>query len=374
MSREETDAAWMRRALDEAHKGRPRPNPHVGAVLVKNGECVGVGHHAFAGGAHAEVAAIEDAGEAARDATMFVTLEPCNHHGRTPPCTEAILRAGIARVVVGARDAFPHEPGATDRMRAAGVDVEHGVLEAECTALVADFFKLISTGMPYVIAKTAVTLDGAMATRTGDSMWITGEAARAEVHRMRDRADAIVVGIGTVLADDPALTVRHVEGEDPIRVVLDSSLRLPPSATLVTTARETPTWVLHAPDADATRAAELDEAGVSRIEVPSAERAEGAEGLDLDAALRALGERDIVRLLVEGGPTLHGALFDAGLVDHVAAFVAPRVLGDARAPRFAGGRGVDQMRAAWRISPERIQRFGDDMLIEGPVIRGADGA
>ena len=353
-----TDERLMARAIEEAKRGRPSPNPHVGAVVANAaGEILGCGHHERAGEAHAEVAAIADASET-RGHTIYVTMEPCNHHGRTPPCTEAVIEAGIARVVLGARDPAPHVPGSIEKMRAAGIEVTLGVLEKECDALIADFAKHIQTGLPYVTLKAAVTLDGRMATRTGDSKWITGEEARTEAHRMRDGSDAVMVGIGTVLADDPALTVRHVEGIDPLRVVLDATLRTPLDAKLATAG----TIVMHAAGADATRAKALRAKGCELIEVALA-----GEHLDLGAVLKELGSREIVRLLVEGGPTLHAALLDGGHADHAAIFVAPKILGDASAPAFAGGRGVDAIAEAWTLRDTTTQQLGADVLIEGAL-------
>lgn len=365
---DERDHALMGRALEEAQKGRPSPNPHVGAVIATpDGACIAVGHHERAGGDHAEVDALRAAGDRARGATLYCTLEPCNHFGRTPPCTDAILAAGIARVVIGARDPKPHVPGAIAKLEAAGVEVRAGVREEETRALVADFARHIETGLPYVILKAAVTLDGRTATRTGDSKWITGEAARAEAHRMRDRADAVLVGAGTVRADDPALTVRHVDGQDPVRVVLDTHLGTPPDAALVRHGSSAPTWILHGPGVAAERRAALASPGVELIEVPLA-----GGRIDLDAALRELGRRDVVRLLVEGGPTVHGALLDAGHVAAVAVFVAPVLLGDPAARPLAEGGPVARIADAARLVAPRIRTFGVDVLIEGELATRED--
>ena len=352
------DASLMARAIDEARRGRPSPNPHVGAVVVDAaGRILGRGHHERAGEAHAEVAAIASA-SATEGHTLYVTMEPCNHHGRTPPCTDAVIAAGFARVVLGARDPAPHVPGSVEKMRAAGIEVTLGVLEAQCDALIADFAKHIRTGLPYVTLKAAVTLDGRMATRTGDSKWITGEDARTEAHRMRDRADAVMVGVGTVLADDPALTVRHVEGVDPLRVVLDARLRTPVDAKLARAG----TIVMHAAGAERARANALRARGCELVEVAAHEGA-----LDLGAVLKTLGARDVVRLLVEGGPTLHAALLDGGHADHAAIFVAPKIVGDASAPAFAGGRGVDAIAEAWTLRDPQTRTLGTDVLIEGAL-------
>lgn len=365
-----SDSFWMAQAVLAAQQGRTAPNPRVGAVIVSPaGEHISTGFHLRAGAPHAEADAIAKAKEGSnlpmKGATLFVTLEPCNHHGRTPPCSEAVIEAGFARVVIGYLDPAPHKPGSVQRMQAAGIVVESGVLEAECKALVADFEKLIRTGRPYVHVKSAVTLDGRIATRTGDSKWITGEAARSETHRMRDTSDACAVGVETVLADDPALTVRHVEGRDPIRVVFDSKLRTPPTAKVVT--GDAPCWILHAPKAGSVRRAALREAGAILLEVSADE--EGR--IDLDAALRTLGARDVMRLMVEGGGVLQGALLDSAHVDFVSVFVAPVIVGDTQAKGFAAGQGTTEMAQAWRLRDPAVRSLGPDVLIEGVPQRGA---
>lgn len=361
------DARLMALAIDAARRGRPSPNPHVGAVISDDeGRVVATGHHERAGMAHAEVDAIAKA-DRTEGMTLHVTMEPCNHHGRTGPCTEAVIGAGFRRVVIGALDPAPHVPGAVDRMRAAGIEVRHGVLERECKALVADFAKHIKTKLPYVVLKSAVTLDGRMATRTGDSRWITGEASRTEAHRLRDRADGVLVGIGTVLADDPQLNVRHVPGVDPVRIVLDPMLRTPHTAKVLT-ASGGECWILHGSAATADRRRALRDAGALLLEV-----AAGDDGrLVMEDVLRALGEREIVRLLVEGGPRVHGTLLDRGLADRAEIFVAPRVLGDGQAPGLAMGRGSDRMAGAWRIEDPVVRRLGDDVWISGELRRGQE--
>ena len=360
---EAEDLRFMALALRLAERGRTSPNPHVGAVLVRDGAVIATGYHHRAGQAHAEVDALRKLGGRADGATLYVTLEPCNHHGRTGPCSEAVVAAGIRRVVIGCEDRVPGHDGGAARLREAGIEVVVGVRRGEAEALVADFYKRTLAGLPYVTLKAAVTLDGRMATRTGDSRWITGEAARKHAHRMRDRSDAIMVGVGTVLADDPELTVRHVKGRDPVRVVLDSALLTPASAKVVQQAPGgTPTLIFHAPEADPTRREALTRAGAEPIEV-----ARGEQGLSLEAVLRELARRDVTRLLVEGGPTLHGALIDGGFVDRVAVFVAPRVLNDAGALPLSIGRPRERMMEALALKDVVTRRLGDDVLIEGRV-------
>lgn len=354
-------------ALAEARHGRPAPNPHVGAVVVSAGQVVGVGHHARAGEAHAEVNAIRAAGEHARGATLYCTLEPCNHHGRTAPCTDAILAAGITRVVVGCADPARHgRTSGAARLRDAGVEVVLGVREGEAREAIEDFACLVTKKRPLVVLKAAVTLDGRIATRTGDSKWITGEDARREAHRLRDRADAVMVGIGTVLADDPRLDVRMVEGRDPIRVVLDTHLRTPPEARLIAHASTRPTWLVHGPDAPPARRDALARDGVELIEAPLEEGA-----LDLGWVLTELGRRDVMRLLVEGGGRVHGALLDRGLADRAEIFVAPLVLGD------PGARPLAEMRdppmhiaSAFRLDDLQIVQLGRDVLFRGHLRGG----
>ncbi|HJL17257.1 MAG TPA: bifunctional diaminohydroxyphosphoribosylaminopyrimidine deaminase/5-amino-6-(5-phosphoribosylamino)uracil reductase RibD [Sandaracinaceae bacterium LLY-WYZ-13_1] len=362
---DDADHRFMGRALAAAREGRPRPNPHVGAVIVRDGEVVAVGHHERAGEDHAEVAAIRAAGAGAKGATLYCTLEPCNHFGRTPPCTDAILEAGLARVVVGCSDPAPHVPGATQKLRDAGVEVKVGVREDECRALVADFARHIRTGMPYGVLKAAVTLDGRIAARSGDSRWITGEAARTEAHRLRDRADAVLVGVGTVLADDPALTVRHVEGRDPIRVVLDTHLRTPVGAKLLTQRSDAPTWIVHGPDAPSGRREALEAAGAVLIERPLR-----GEVVDPLSAFEELGRREVVRLLVEGGARVHGALLRHDLVQAAAVFVAPRLLADGGAQPLADAGALDRIEDGWRLRAPRVRVLGDDVLFEGVLVKG----
>jgi diaminohydroxyphosphoribosylaminopyrimidine deaminase / 5-amino-6-(5-phosphoribosylamino)uracil reductase len=356
----------MKAAIAEAHRGRPSPNPRVGAAIVRDDRVISVAHHERAGEAHAEVNAIRAAGGSVAGATLYVTLEPCNHQGRTGPCTAAILDAGIGRLVIGCRDPAPHVPGAIDRLRTAGVEVEVGLMEEACTALVADFAKHIGTGLPFVTLKAAVTLDGKIATRTGDSKWITGEEARTETHRMRDASDAILVGVGTVLADDPKLTVRHVHGRDPVRVVLDTNLRTPPTAAVLDRDRKSGagTLIFHAPDTDVARRKALSGPGVELVPV-----SRHARGVDLTETLRILGERDVVRLLVEGGAHVHGTFLDSGLADRAAIFIAPRILGDADAMSFAAGSEVTSMERAKRLVRTHVQALGSDWLVSGDFER-----
>lgn len=365
MEREKLDIEYMRLALREAAKGEGRtaPNPCVGAVIVKNGRVIGKGWHRRAGTPHAEIHALRAAGKAAAGATLYVTLEPCNHHGRTPPCTEAILAAGIGRVVIGMDDPNPGVEGkGAARLAASGVAVTSGVLAEECRRLNRPFSKQITSGLPWLTIKAGISLDGRIAARTGHSQWITGPAARLAAHRLRDRHDAVLVGSGTALADDPSLTTRLPggRGRDPLRVVLDSRLRLPPTAKMLQQQSTAATWIFHGPEADAAAARRLQQAGAVLYEVPLA--ADG--GLDLAAVLRRLGQAGILSVLVEGGGRVHGALLRAGLADAVAIFVAPILIGGDGLP-LLDTLGLERVDLAPRLREVSRRRLGDDLLIYG---------
>jgi diaminohydroxyphosphoribosylaminopyrimidine deaminase/5-amino-6-(5-phosphoribosylamino)uracil reductase len=360
------DEVYMRLALDLARCGRGRtsPNPMVGAVVVKEGRIVGQGYHERAGGPHAEVVALREAGEAARGATLYVSLEPCCHTGRTGPCTEAILEAGVARVVAAMKDPNPLVAGrGLERLRQAGLEVTVGVLEREAARLNEVFCKYITTRRPFVVLKVAMTLDGKIATRTGASRWITGPAAREYVHALRDTYDAVLVGRGTVLADDPALTVRLPQGgRDPVRVVLDSRARLPETARVLQTGSPAPTIVAVTGDAPAERIGRLEEAGARVMVLPG----EGGR-VSLPALLEELGRREITSVLVEGGATVHAAALAAGVVDKVVWFVAPKIFGGREAPGPVGGPGVADPAAALALEDVEVTRYGPDICIEGYV-------
>jgi diaminohydroxyphosphoribosylaminopyrimidine deaminase/5-amino-6-(5-phosphoribosylamino)uracil reductase len=361
------DDGFMERALSLAEKGTPSPNPHVGAVLVEGGIVVGEGHHERAGDAHAEIVAIEQAGEKARGATLYVTLEPCNHHGRTPPCTEAIVRAGIARVVAGCRDPNPNVAGGgLEKLASQGVQVTLGPREDEAKRLIAPWAKYVTTGLPYVSLKLALSLDGRIATRTGASRWVTGPEARARVHALRAAHDAVAIGIGTALADDPRLTVRDAPGPSPARIVFDTKLRLPISSRLVETAPDVPTWVLCSEDA----ATEPEEALVDRgVEVLRARSS--AEGrIDVGAALQLVAGRGIVSIMVEGGAELAGSILAARIADELHAFVAPILLGPRGRPGAVDWAGPDEVGRAPRIVAPRWELCGEDAYVHGAIRYG----
>lgn len=363
----EEDRRWMRRALALAARarGRTSPNPLVGAVLVREGRAVGEGFHRRAGGPHAEVEALRQAGDEACGATLYVTLEPCCHHGRTPPCTEALIRAGVRRVVAAMVDPDQRVCGrGLAALRAAGIRVEVGLLEEEARRLNEAYLALKLLGRPFITMKYAMTLDGRIATRQGDSRWVTGEVARRFVHRLRDRVDVIAVGVGTVLSDDPRLTARLPRGgRDPIRLVIDSRARTPPDARVLQVRPESgaPTWIAVTAAAPARRLRALVAAGAEILCLPAT-----AEGrVDLVALMEELGRRGVLHVLVEGGAAIHGALLAAGLVDQVLAFIAPKLAGGAGAPGPVGGPGVERMAGAYRLEGVKLRRLGGDWLIAG---------
>lgn len=353
----DTEVNWMRRALELAERGRGavEPNPLVGAVIVRDGAMVGEGWHERFGQAHAEVNALAMAGASARNATLYVTLEPCCHQGKTPPCTDALLRAGIRRVVAALADPFPQVNGkGAEVLRAAGVTVDMGLCEEEARRLNAPYLKLLATGRPHVHAKWAMTLDGKIATREGHSKWISNEASRRRVHELRGRMDAILVGIGTVLADDPQLTARPPGPRTATRIVLDSRCRLPPRSILARTARETPTLVVTAADAPVERLRGLEALGCEILPL--------LEGrASVPALLAELGRRRMTNVLVEGGSAVLGSFLDTGAIDEVHVFVAPQLVGGAEAFTPLGGHGVGTVRQALRLDAIEVE------LIEGDV-------
>ena len=364
----ERDARYMGQAVRLAARatGRTSPNPMVGAVVVKGREVVGKGYHRRVGTDHGEIVALKAASKGARGAELFVNLEPCCHHGRTGPCTEAIIQAGIRRVVVGMKDPNPLVNGkGIRRLRRAGIEVNYGALEDECRELNAAFICYITRGRPLVTFKSAVTLDGKVATRGGHSRWVTGGASKIAGHRMRNTLDAIAVGVGTVLGDDPTLTCRDVRGgRDPVRVVVDSKLRTPPTARVVRATEQSsaPTLIFTTERATARKTGILTRAGATVIEV-AAERGH----VDVAAVLQELARRELTTLLLEGGPRLAGAFWQKGLVDRVTAFVAPKVLGDPRGMSMVAGAGVELMSEATELQDVTVRRLGNDVMISGKV-------
>lgn len=359
--------ALMRRALDLAERGRglASPNPVVGAVVVADGEVVGEGWHEGVGTPHAEAMALGAAGDRARGATLYITLEPCDHHGRTPPCTRAIMEAGVSRVVAGTTDPNPIVDGrGFARLREAGVEVVTPVLGEECLRRNEAFAKHIRTGVPFVTLKMAATLDGKVAARDGSSRWITGEASRADVHAMRAASDAIAVGAGTALVDDPSLTVRAADrrGRPPLRVLVDARGAVPPDARLFSP--DAPTVVATTETAPSAHRAAWARAGADVVVFEAQ-----AGRVPLDALLAHLGKRDVQALLLEGGPTLAWSAVREGLVDKLVLYLAPKLLGGDRAPGILGGEGLAPVGTALTVEIADLTRVGGDVKMEAYVHR-----
>jgi len=360
----------MRLALQEAKKGlgRTSPNPCVGAVVVRNDKVVGKGYHKMAGTPHAEVNALRNAGRKARESILYVTLEPCNHTGRTPPCTEAILEAGVKRVVIGMPDPNPQVSGGGEEYLASkGVLVSTGILQEKCQEINRPFIKHSTTGLPWVILKAGMSLDGRIAARQGRSTRITNEQSRRRVHRLRDQVDGILVGVNTALVDDPSLTTRlpgRKKGRDPLRVILDSGLRLSPTARLLQQKSDAQTWIFCGPEASKKKRHRLEKAGaiIKSVELTA------AGNLDLHAVLNELGRNQVTSLLVEGGSLVHGSFVQEGLVDQVLLFVAPVILGDKGVGlvSFTGQTGKKNIP---KLNIFRTRRYGTDLLIEGRFIK-----
>lgn len=359
-----TDQEYMQRALDLARKGQgwTSPNPMVGAVIVKDGVIIGEGFHARCGELHAERAALAACTDSPAGATIYVTLEPCCHHGRQPPCTDAILEAGIARVVVGSGDPNPQVAGkGLTILRDHGVAVTEHTLEDECKKLNDVFFHYIQTKRPYVVLKYAMTLDGKLAAYTGQSQWITGEEARRHVHTQRGRFRSILVGVDTVLADDPQLTCRVDGGRNPLRIVCDTHLRTPLTAKVVQTAAEVPT-LLATCSRERARIAKYEKLGCQVLTLPPRE-----DHVDLAALMEALGKMEVDSVLLEGGATLHWSALEQGLVNKVQAYIAPKLLGGSSAKTPVGGQGFPHPDQAVVLKNPVLTKLGDDFLIESEV-------
>jgi diaminohydroxyphosphoribosylaminopyrimidine deaminase/5-amino-6-(5-phosphoribosylamino)uracil reductase len=365
MSTSDLDLRHMTRSLELAARGRGyvEPNPMVGCVIAEGERVLGEGWHARFGGPHAEIEALRSAGTAAAGGTMYVTLEPCCHHGKTPPCTEAVIDAGIRRVVVAGRDPFPDVAGGgIQRLAQEGIEVELGLLDERASRLNAPYFKLVRTGRPWIVAKWAMTLDGKIATRTGSSQWISGEASRRLVHELRGRMDAIVVGRGTAVADDPLLTARPAGPRTATRIVMDTRASLTPDSQLVRTAHEAPVLVAAGPDAADEHRRRLIDAGCE-VWVGEAKNLQDR----LLELLDELGRRRMTNVLVEGGGCLLGSLFDMGAVDEVHAFIANKLVGGADATTPIGGCGIDSMSQAVSLDEPTIEHVGGDIHIHGRI-------
>ena len=355
------DNRMMRRALRLAIRGYTHPNPMVGCVITRDEQIIGEGWHPLAGRHHAEIIALQQAGGRANRATAYVTLEPCCHTGRTGPCADALIAAGISRVVMAVADPNPRvSGGGAARLKAAGVMVDSGLLEAEARKLNAPFFHFQTTGLPYVTLKAAMTLDGKIATRTGDSKWITGERARSYVHELRAKSGAILCGIGTVLADNPMLTSRTKDApRQPLRVVLDSRLRLPVDCNIANSALEYPTLIITTEQANSAAQDLLQQKGLEIIRLTT----DNNGNVSLSHLLDLLRKREIISLLVEGGGTIHASFLFEQLADQLLWFIAPRIVGGDTAPGPVGGEGAGTIAGSITVQKMSVRRFGPDILL-----------
>ena len=362
-----TDEQYMEIAASMAEKGRGfvSPNPAVGAVVVADNSVVGIGWHKAVGLDHAEVMALQDAGKRARNATLYVTLEPCNHQGRTPPCTRAVIRAGIKRVVVGCRDPNPGVCGkGIETLQSSGIEVTTDVLKERTRELIEDFIWYVQTGTPFVTVKSASTLDGRIATATGESKWITNEQSRRYVHRLRHEADAILVGVGTVKADNPSLTARidGMDTRDPIRVILDTRLSIDENARLLHQDSDAPALIVTAGDdhISARKKDRLEKEGVSIVD-----SGDGESRIDTVRLMKILGARGVTSLFVEGGAGVIGSFFRNSIVNKALFFKAPKILGGDDGVPVLRGRGAETMDGAMTLEHVKVSLFGDDVLISG---------
>ncbi len=358
----------MRQALGLAARalGRTSPNPVVGAVIYRGDRLIGQGYHKGPGLVHAEVEAIRAAGDDLSDAVLYVTLEPCNHFGRTPPCSEAVIASGLKKVVVGMRDPNPHVAGGgIRRLEEAGVLVTVGILEAECRELNEPFVTATEQGRPMVILKSAVTMDGKTASSTGDSKWITGEESRRFVHQLRSRYDAVMVGSGTALRDNPRLTCRLDRGgKDPVRIIVDSHLGISPEANVFHGGSTAPTLIATLASAPGGRARMLEGVGARIIRLP-----EDNGRVAIEPLLRALAADDIQSVLLEGGSTLNGSFLRAGMVDKLYLFYAPKLMGGSGSRGMVDELGAETVDRCLRLGPMNVRRFGADLMVETRPLR-----
>jgi len=353
-------------ALAKRAEGKTSPNPLVGALVVRNGRIVGKGYHKKAGTPHAERIALKQAIGKTKEATLYVTLEPCDHYGKTPPCTDAIIQSGIKKVVVGMRDPNPVNNGSgIRRLRNHGIQVEVGVLKEEALAINRPFIKMVTKKMPYVTVKVAQSLDGKIATVSGDSRWITNSRSRAKVHMLRSKVDAILVGVNTVIKDNPLLTVR-LPGKSaharPVRVILDTHLKTPLRSKVVLSASKAPIIIATTKDAASKKALPYLKKGVEIITVP-----EKRSRVDVKFLLKILAKRHIAHVLTEGGGEVIASLLNEGLVDRMQIFIAPKIIGGSKAPTSVEGGGVRKMSAALNMKTVDVRRIGEDIIIEGEL-------
>lgn len=360
---QDKDTYFMQMALELAEKGRGAvaPNPMVGAIIVKDGRIIGAGYHEKFGEGHAEVNAIRSATEDVAGATIYVTLEPCSHYGKTPPCSDKIIEKKIGRVVIAALDPNPLVSGrGVKKLQAAGIEVVTGILAEESSRLNEIFMKYIVAKEPFVVMKAAMSLDGKIATRTGESQWITGPAARERVHQLRSALSGIMVGVQTVITDDPQLTSRIPGGKNPLRIIVDSTLLIPLEAKVLQNQELAKTIIATTERADRNKAALLEAAGIELLTVPAKDGR-----TDLKALMRALGERGIDSILLEGGATLNFSALQAGIVDKVQIYIAPKLIGGETAKTPVGGEGIEKLSQAFGVLDLKASSVGEDILLEG---------
>jgi len=363
----ELSQKYINRALELAIRGEGRvePNPVVGAVLVKDGRVIGEGWHEYFGGPHAEINAINNATEPVAGATLYITLEPCAHFGKTPPCVDTIIKSGIKKVVIGVRDVNPVTAGkGIATLKKAGLEVVEGINERKAREINAPFFKLHKEGLPYIIAKWAMSIDGKIASRTGDAKWISSDESRAFVHQFRERMGAIMVGINTVLADDPTLLGRPGAKRHPKRVILDSFARLPVTSQIVKTLLQAETYVVVSPNAPQERVQKLYELGVKVFEIE-----EVGGSLNLIKLGRKLAETGINKVLLEGGGAVLASAFETHLVDEVMVFIVPKIIGGKEAISPVGGKGIELIKDALLLEPFTVEHIGNDLLVRACLKR-----
>ncbi|GAB6167948.1 bifunctional diaminohydroxyphosphoribosylaminopyrimidine deaminase/5-amino-6-(5-phosphoribosylamino)uracil reductase RibD [Clostridium carnis] len=362
------DKGYMKMALELAKKGRGRvnPNPMVGAIIVKNEKVIGVGYHEEYGKAHAEVNAINNAVYDVKGATLYVTLEPCSHYGKTPPCVEKIIENKIKRVVIGMVDPNPLVSGnGVKKLKQAGVEVVIGVLEDECKKLNEVFIKYITYKKPFVILKTAMSLDGKIATSLGESKWITGEESREKVHRLRNEVLGIMVGIDTVIKDNPQLTCRLKEGKSPTRIIVDSKLRIPMESKVLEDISNVKTIIATTESADKNKLVKLEALGAKVLTIKSKNNK-----VDLNDLMIKLGHLKIDSILLEGGAKLNFSALESGIVDKVQFYISPKIIGGTGSKTPVGGNGIELLKDAYKVKDITLRTIGEDILIEGYILGG----
>ncbi len=357
---------YMKRAIELAKKGRgtTKTNPLVGAVIVKNGRIIGEGYHKFYGGDHAEVIAVKSATEPLEGSTIYVTLEPCSHYGKTPPCANLLVEKKFSKVVIGSTDPNPKVNGGGIKiLKDAGIEVVVGVMEEECRELNKEFFYSLKTGLPYVVLKSATTLDGKIASYTGDSKWISNELSRTYAHRLRSEMDGILVGIGTILKDDPSLNVRLVDSNnDPARIILDSNLRIPLSAKVLHLKSNAPTIIATLAEENSLKFRELESLGAIVLRTKSK-----GNKIDLRDLLQKLYTLKIGNILLEGGMTVNYSMLKENLVNKVIYFIAPKLLGGVNSTTSIGGEGIESVDNGIKLKNVKYSSFGEDICIEGEI-------